>query len=77
MKNVYLVAMFGVFGLGLYLGGMIEHRTHTLPALYRNHVLGKEVERFENYTVFSNAQDVARITGAPLYQVLTGKKVSQ
>ena len=28
MKFVYAVSLFFTFGLGLYLGGMIEHRTH-------------------------------------------------
>jgi len=38
-------------------------------------VLQKEVERFENYEVFHDAEAVADYTHVPLYQVLTGKKV--
>ena len=74
MKPVYLIALFLTFGFGLYLGGMIEHRTHTQPAYRRVRVLAKQVERFENQDVFNHAQRVAGITGRPLYQVLTGKE---
>lgn len=73
MRPRYLIGMFFTFGLGLYLGGMIEHRTHTNPAYRKIHILSKQVERFENPYVFHHAEKVSTITGAPLYQVLTGK----
>lgn len=71
--KAYLLS-FTLFGLGLYLGGMIEHRQHTAPAIRRAYALSKRVERFENKDIFTHAQYVAGVTGTPLYQVLTGKK---
>jgi len=67
------IMSFALFGLGLYLGGMIEHRTHTAPAYRRLYALNKRVERFESPEVFSHAVYVSNVTGAPLYQVLTGQ----
>lgn len=74
MKTSYLIVMFALFGLGLYCGGKIEHNLHTAPAYKRVHLLSKQVERFESPEVFSHAQYVASVTGAPLYTVLTGKE---
>lgn len=39
-------------------------------------ILSKQLERFTNRQVFEHARYVAEVTGTPLYQVLTGNRVS-
>jgi hypothetical protein len=58
------------FALGLQTGARLEHEKQASKI----HSLQSRLERFEDRAVFDHAKEVAKITGADFYQVLTGRK---
>jgi hypothetical protein len=77
MRGRHAIAGLLILSAGLIMGFKIGWNGRGQKDSRTINVLASKVERFENYEVFANAQEVAQITGAPLYQVLTGRRVTQ
>lgn len=71
MKTVIVVG--GLMLAAGFIGQRIGEGFQLQADRARIHSLEKQVERFQNPTVFHNAVKLARITHTPLYQVLTGQ----
>lgn len=70
MKYVYALLLASV----CFLAGQYNQSRLTREWQIKTKRLEFRLARFENYCRFSEAERVARLTGAPLFQVLTGKK---
>jgi uncharacterized membrane-anchored protein YhcB (DUF1043 family) len=70
------IALLTAVTLGFVAGSRLEQR-RTEHIQRKLRLVTHELDRFENPYVFHHAERVARITGAPLYQVLTGKLDTQ
>lgn len=73
MKTIGLFLTLISFSIGFQTG----RREGLTTSKVEIKVLKSEVDRFHNPEVLRHAQYIARITGRPLYQVLTGKKESK
>lgn len=73
MKPRYAIAGLLILAVGLECGYKIGRNVKAIEDSRTIYVLRKEVERFHDPQVFHAAEDVARITGRPLFQVLSGK----
>jgi len=75
MKTLTIAGLSALvsLGIGLECGHKIAAAQYQ-PRIKEINQLRSELARFHNKKVFDHAVRVSQITGAPLYQVLTGSK---
>jgi hypothetical protein len=73
MKPRYVLLTMAALCVGLMSGYQIGWNTKAQTDAREFRRLIKHLERFENSEVFHHAEYVAKVSGAPLYQILTGK----
>lgn len=73
MKFSTAVALLLTLTVGLVAGHKIGYNHKAQSSAREIRLLRSDLERFTNKAVFNHAVYVSKLTGRPLYQVLTGK----